>query len=167
MKITQHTVVTMHMAVETEDGVEIDSSFNKQPMQIIQGSHYLIDGLEKAIEGKEAGDTLSITVPPEEAYGERNDALTQAVPKSMFEGIDVQPGMQFRAQTDDSEQSVIVLDVSDEEVIVDGNHPLAGLTLQFKVEIISLRTATEEEIATGEVSKASCCDDDSCSNKNN
>lgn len=151
MKITENTAVTLHLAVTSEDGVQIDTSFDKEPMQIIQGSHYLIEGLELAIEGKEAGDKLNITIPPEKAYGERADALMQAVPKSMFADVEVAPGMQFRAQTDDGEQSVMILEVTEDEVVVDGNHPLAGLTLNFEVEIVAVRTATEEEIEHGHV----------------
>lgn len=151
MKIIENSAVTLHLAVQTEDGVEIDSSFGKTPMQIIQGSHYLIEGLETAIEGKVTGDKINISVPPEKAYGERVDALMQTVPKSMFNDIEVEAGMQFRAQTDGEEQSVIVLEVTEDEVVVDGNHPLSGLTLNFDVEILDVREATAEEIAHGHV----------------
>lgn len=118
-------------------------------MVYLQGSRHLIDGLEKAMLGKEPGDKFELSVEPSEAYGERQEALMQAVPKNMFEGMDVEPGMQFRASTDDGEQSVIILEVTEDEVIVDGNHPLAGLTLLFDVEILDVRKATAEEIEHG------------------
>jgi FKBP-type peptidyl-prolyl cis-trans isomerase SlyD len=149
MKITQETVATIHFTVCTQDGTQIDSSRTGKPMDYLQGSHYLIQGLENELDGKQAGDKFVIDVPPELAYGERHDALVQVVPKSMFADIDVNPGMTFRATTDDGEQSVMVIDVTDDEVVVDGNHPLSGLTLNFDVEVLGVRAATEEEIAHG------------------
>ena len=149
MKISTDSVVTMHFTVSTEDGTQIDSSRNGEPMVVLQGSHYLIQGLEDALIGKASGDKFELSVAPELAYGERHDALVQAVPKSMFENVEVEPGMQFRATTDDGEQSVIVIDVTDDEVVIDGNHPLSGLTLNFEVEIMDVRAATADEIAHG------------------
>ncbi|WP_026377007.1 FKBP-type peptidyl-prolyl cis-trans isomerase [Aestuariibacter salexigens] len=149
MQIEQNTVVTLHYTVSSADGVEIDTSKNGAPMTVLQGSHYLIVGLENALQGKKAGDEFSVDVEPELAYGERHEGLVQSVPKSMFDGMDVQVGMQFRATTDGGEQSVIVIDVDDEKVIVDGNHPLAGHTLTFDVEVLDVRAATDDEISHG------------------
>ena len=101
--------------------------------------------------GKEAGDTFSVTVEPEQGYGERHDDLMQAVPKSMFEGMEIEVGMQFRATTDAGDQSVMIIEIQDEDVIVDGNHPLSGITLHFDVEVLEVRDATEEELAHGHV----------------
>jgi FKBP-type peptidyl-prolyl cis-trans isomerase SlyD len=151
MIIEPNSVVTMHFSVYSEDKTQIDSSREGEPMVYLQGSRHLIDGLEKAMLGKAPGDKFELSVEPTEAYGERQEALMQAVPKDMFKGMDVEPGMQFRASTDDGEQSVIILEVTEEEVIVDGNHPLAGLTLLFDVEILDVRDATDEEIAHGHV----------------
>ncbi|TDF39766.1 peptidylprolyl isomerase [Alteromonadaceae bacterium M269] len=161
MIIAPNSVVTMHFSVFSEDKTQIDSSRNGAPMVYLQGSRHLIDGLEKAMLGKEAGDKFELSVEPSEAYGERQESLVQAVPKDMFEGMDVEPGMQFRATTDDGEQSVIIVDVTEEEVFVDGNHPLAGLTLLFEVEILEVREATEEEIAHGHAHGL----DDTCDHK--
>ncbi|MDN4500860.1 peptidylprolyl isomerase [Alteromonadaceae bacterium BrNp21-10] len=149
MKISNNSVVTMHFTVSAEDGTQIDSSRKGEPMVVLQGSHYLIQGLEDALEGKASGDKFELSVGPELAYGERHDNLVQAVPKNMFDNMDIEAGMQFRATTDDGEQSVIVLDVTDDEVVIDGNHPLSGLTLDFEVEIIDVRAATEDELAHG------------------
>jgi len=157
MQISQNTVVTMHFTVSSEDGVQIDSSRNAEPMVFLQGSHYLIQGLEDALEGKGAGDKFELDVPPELAYGERLDELVQMVPKSMFEGMELEVGMQFRATTDDGEQSVIVIDITDDEVVVDGNHPLSGLTLNFDVEILEVRAATDDEIEHGHVHTEAGC----------
>jgi FKBP-type peptidyl-prolyl cis-trans isomerase SlyD len=151
MIIETNSVVTMHFSVYSEDKTQIDSSRDGSPMVYLQGSRHLIDGLEKAMLGKEPGDKFELSVEPEDAYGERQEALMQAVSKDMFKGLDVEPGMQFRATTDEGEQSVIILEVTENEVVVDGNHPLAGLTLMFDVEILDVREATAEEIAHNHV----------------
>jgi FKBP-type peptidyl-prolyl cis-trans isomerase SlyD len=149
MNISENTVVTMHFTVSAEDGTQIDSSKEKEPMVFLQGSHYLIQGLEDHLENKAPGDKFILEVEPELAYGERQDTLVQEVPKSMFEGMDIEAGMTFRATTDEGEQSVMILDVAEDKVVVDGNHPLSGLTLTFDVEVLDVRQASEEEIAHG------------------
>ncbi len=159
MIIENNKVVTMHYTVMDTDDNIIDSSTDDKPLVFMQGKGFLIPGLEAAIVGKQAGDEFSIEIPAKEGYGERMDTLLQSVPASMFEGMDVQPGMQFRAETDDGEQTVIVLDVDDENVVVDGNHPLAGIDLKFDVEIIDVRMATVQELAHGHAHD----DDSSCS----
>lgn len=150
MKIENDKLVAMHYLVKTSDGTEIDSSLDKEPLHFIHGKGYLIPGLEDALIGKEDGDKFDVDVPASEAYGKRIDELVQVLPKDMFEGMDVAVGLQFRATTDHGEQSVIIIDVTDEEVTVDGNHPLAGHDLSFEVEIISVRDATEEELKEAE-----------------
>ena len=151
MNITNKTVATIHFTVCSSDGTQIDSSRESEPMVYLQGSHFLIKGLEDELEGKIAGDKFAIDIAPDLAYGERHEELVQSVPKTMFEDMEINPGMTFRATTDDGEQSVMILDINDEEVIVDGNHPLSGLTLNFDVEILEVREATEEEIEHGHV----------------
>ncbi|MDK1289282.1 FKBP-type peptidyl-prolyl cis-trans isomerase [Pseudoalteromonas umbrosa] len=160
MKIAQNAVVKMHYAVLDDDQNTIDNTFDEEPLEFIIGTGFLIEGLENALIDKQAGDKISVTVQPEEGYGERNDNLTQAVPKSMFEGIEVEVGMQFRATTDEGEQAVIVIGVEDDEVIVDGNHPLSGLTLHFDVEILDVREATADELAHGHVHGTGGCGHD-------
>ena len=150
MKIENNLAVTMHYLVKTSDGTEIDSSFDGEPLNFVHGKGYLIKGLEAALLGKEAGDKFDVDVAAKDAYGERDDGLVQALPKSMFEGMDVEVGLQFRATTDGGEQSVIVIDVSDDEVVVDGNHPLSGHDLSFSVEIISVQPEAS--------CKKGCCD---------
>ncbi|MGS0536313.1 FKBP-type peptidyl-prolyl cis-trans isomerase [Pseudoalteromonas sp. SaAl2] len=151
MLIATNKVVKMHYSVTDNDNNSIDNSFDGEPLIFIVGTGYLIQGLEDALQGKQAGDTLSVTVEPENGYGERHDELMQAVPKSMFEGMEIEVGMQFRATTDDGDQSVMIIDIQDEEVIVDGNNPLAGITLNFDVEILEVRDATADELAHGHV----------------
>lgn len=157
MNIANNTVVTIHFTVRSSDGTQIDTSRNSEPMVFLQGSHFMIQGLENELEGKTAGDKFVIDIPPNLAYGERHEELVQAVPKSMFEDMEINPGMTFRATTDDGEQSVMIIDVSEDEVIVDGNHPLSGLTLNFDVEVLEVKEATEEEIAHGHPHSESGC----------
>ncbi|WP_102795692.1 FKBP-type peptidyl-prolyl cis-trans isomerase [Bowmanella denitrificans] len=151
MKIAPNKVVTMHYTVSTTEDVQIDSSRDGKPMSFLHGQHFLIQGLEDALLDKQAGDKFVTEVEPANAYGERHDELIQLVPKSMFEGMDVEVGMQFRATTDDGEQSVMIIDITDDEVVVDGNHPLSGVTLKFDVEVLEVRDATEQELAHGHV----------------
>src|SRR5690606_33998556 len=115
-------------------GQLLDESKEGAPLSFIFGRGMLIPGLEKALEGKSVGDKFSAEIASQDAYGERHDGLIQTVPRQMFGDNEVAPGMQFRASTDQGEQSVVIVDVSDEEVTVDGNHPLAGVDLAFDVE---------------------------------
>ena len=149
MNIAHNTIATIHFTVCSSDGTQIDSSKNSQPMVFLQGSHFLIQGLEDELEGKTVGDKFVIDIAPDLAYGERHEELVQAVEKSMFEDMEINEGMTFRATTDDGEQSVMIIEINDEEVIVDGNHPLSGLTLNFDVEILEVREASVEEISHG------------------
>ena len=149
MNIANNTIATIHFTVCSSDGTQIDSSRDSEPMVFLQGSHLLNQGLEDELEGKTVGDKFVVDIAPNLAYGERHEELVQAVPKSMFEDMDINSGMTFRATTDDGEQSVMIIDVNEDNVIVDGNHPLSGLTLNFDVEVLEVREATEEEIAHG------------------
>ena len=170
MKIANDTAVSIHYLVRDSEGTDIDSSFDGEPLKFIQGKGFLIPGLEQELNGKEAGETFTCKVAAADAYGERLDGYVQDVPKSMFEGFEdqLQVGMQLRAGTEEGEQTVIVVGIDEETVTVDGNHPLAGLDLEFDVEIVDVRKATEEEIASGQIKAASSCcssNDDCCGSK--
>ncbi|TRW49591.1 peptidylprolyl isomerase [Aliidiomarina halalkaliphila] len=149
--ISQDKAVTIHYVVKNSDGVTLDQSSEERPLAFIFGRGMLIPGLENALTGKAAGDELSAEIPAADAYGERHDGLIQTVPRNLFGEQEVNPGMQFRATTDNGEQSVMVVEVSDETVTVDGNHPLAGVDLTFDVSVVEVRDATEEELAHGHV----------------
>ncbi len=157
MQIADNHVVTIHYSVKTTDGDVIDSSENAEPLAFIQGSKFMIEGVEEALYGRESGQQFELTVGPEKAYGERQDQLVQEVPVNMFEGMDVEVGMSFRATTDHGEQSVIIIDKDDTNVTVDGNHPLSGMTLVFDVTIEDVREATAEELEHGHVHGAGGC----------
>jgi len=152
MKIEKNKVVVLHYAVSDSEDTLIDSSYDHNPLSVIQGTGYLIPGLEDALEGHQVGDSFEVSVTAENAYGERIDGFVQTVPKEMFAGIeDLEVGSQLRATTDEGEQTVIVIDVTDEEITVDGNHPLAGIDLKFEVEILEVREASTEELEHGHV----------------
>ena len=112
----------------------------------------LISGLENELEGKKEGDKFKITIPPEEAYGQRNQDLVRQVSRAAFKDVkDLQPGMRFQSKTERGTEVFTVEKVEDEKVTIDGNHPLAGEALTFDVEVTGVREATEEEVSHGHV----------------
>ncbi|MFP3978426.1 FKBP-type peptidyl-prolyl cis-trans isomerase [Marinobacter sp. KMM 10035] len=146
--MAQPRVVTIHYTLTNNQGEELDSSRGegREPLSYLEGAQNIIGGLESALNEKSAGDQVKVSVEPAEGYGEINEELVQPVPRTAFEGVDtIEPGMQFQAQTPGGPQVVRVVEVSEETVTIDANHPLAGETLHFDVEIIEARDATEEE----------------------
>ncbi|MCJ2378813.1 peptidylprolyl isomerase [Vibrio sp. ZSDZ34] len=161
MKITKNAVVSLAYQVKTEDDVVVDQSTVDAPLDYLHGHNNLITGLEKQLEGKEVGDKFSATVTPEEAYGEHNDALVQRVPADVFQGVDtIEVGMRFLADTDQGPIPVEVTEVDGDEVVVDGNHMLAGQTLTFVVEVVAMREATAEEVEHGHIHQEGGCGHD-------
>lgn len=161
MKIAKNNVVVMHYAVSDSEGTLIDSSYEDKPMAIIQGVGYLIPGLDDALIDHQAGDKFEVAVACDQAYGERHDDYVQTVPREVLAGVeDLALGTQLRATTDDGEQTVIVIDVQDDVITVDGNHPLSGLDLSFDVEVIEVREATAEELEHGHVHAEGGCGHD-------
>ena len=151
MVIQTNSAVSFHYSLTDDDGNNIDSSEGKEPLGYLHGAGNIIPGLEKALEGKSVGDSLTVAVAAAEGYGEVQKELIQEVPSSAFQGVDsVEVGMQFEAQTGQGGTvPVTVTAVNEETVTVDGNHPLAGKNLNFDVSIEEVREATEEEIANG------------------
>lgn len=152
MQVATHKVVIIDYTLTDDQGNVIDSSKGGEPMAYIQGMNNIIPGLENALAGKQAGDSLQVSVAPDEGYGERNDAMQQEVPREMFDGADeIQVGMQFHASNGDDMHVVTVVGVTDTHITVDGNHPLAGQTLNFDVTIVDVRDASAEEMEHGHV----------------
>ena len=152
MQITNQKVVSIHYTLTNVDGDIIDSSEGHEPLAYLHGFGNIIPGLENALAGRAAGERFTVSIAPDEGYGERDDAMVQSVPRSAFQGVDeIRPGMQFQAQSPECMQLVTVLGVEADEVILDGNHPMAGLTLNFAVEITDVRDATREELEHGHV----------------
>ncbi|MEP3349094.1 MAG: peptidylprolyl isomerase [Marinomonas sp.] len=152
MQITENTVVSMHYTLTDEQGQELDSSVGQDPLVFLSGAQNIIDGLDKALQGKAAGEKLAVSVAPEDGYGAVHQELIQKVPAENFQGVDdIQVGMQFMAQTPGGEQPVTVIGVEEDGIMLDGNHPLAGKTLNFDVEIVDVREASTEELEHGHV----------------
>ncbi|SHK48902.1 FKBP-type peptidyl-prolyl cis-trans isomerase SlyD [Marinobacter antarcticus] len=146
--MAQPRVVTIHYTLTNNQGEELDSSRveGREPLSYLEGSQNIIGGLESALNEKSAGDQVKVSVEPAEGYGEVNEELVQPVPRTAFEGVEsIEPGMQFQAQTPGGPQVVRVVEVNEETVTIDANHPLAGETLHFDVEVIEAREATDEE----------------------
>ena len=152
MQIADKTVVSIHYTLTNALGETIDSSVGQDPLVYLQGAQNIIPGLENALTGKAVGDALQVTVEPAEGYGEIRDELIQEVDRSAFQGVDdIDVGMQFMAQTPWGEQPVTVVKVEGDQITLDGNHQLAGETLNFDVEVVEIREATAEEIEHGHV----------------
>ncbi|MGQ0287315.1 peptidylprolyl isomerase [Pasteurellaceae bacterium 22721_9_1] len=159
MKVAKNVVVSIAYQVRTEDGVLVDEAPVNQPLEYLQGHNNLVIGLENALEGKAVGDKFEVRVKPEEGYGEYNENMVQRVPKEVFQGVDeLEVGMRFIADTDMGPLPVIITEVGESDVVVDGNHMLAGQELLFNVEVVATREATLEEIAHGHIhQEGGCC----------
>lgn len=158
MKIEKNVVVSLAYQLVLEDGAVVDQSTVDAPLDYLHGHNNLITGLENELEGKVVGDKFTATIAPEEAYGEYNDELVQRVPAEVFQGVDeIEVGMRFLADTDQGQIPVEITEVDGDEVVVDGNHMLAGQTLTFDVEVVAIRAATEEEIQHGHIHQAGGC----------
>lgn len=152
MQIAERCVAYFHYTLTNDAGEVLDSSEGREPLPYLHGVGNIVVGLEKALSGKKAGDKLNVDVSPEEGYGVRNDALIQVVPKAAFKGVDnLEPGMQFHAESNAGPVSVVITQIDGENVTIDGNHPLAGETLHFEVEITEVREASVEEVLHGHV----------------
>lgn len=152
MQIAPDKVVHIHYTLRNDEGSILDSSSGGDPLAYLHGKGNLIPGLEQALDGRQSGDRLNLTVEPKDAYGERNEGLVQRVPRRMFSGVkEVKAGMRFHAQSEQGERVVTVTHVTGDLVTVDGNHPLAGQSLSFEVEVTEVRDATAEELEHGHV----------------
>ena len=152
MKVADNSVVVIDYTLTNNEGQVIDSSEGAGPLAYLHGAGNIIPGLEDALLGKEAGDEVKASIEPANAYGERHDALKQEVPAELFSGVEkVEVGMQFQSETDQGPVLVTVTEIGEQTITVDGNHPLAGVHLNFDVNIREVREATEEELEHGHV----------------
>ena len=150
MQIAKHKVVTIDYTLTDDEGTVLDSSKGGELLAYIQGIGNLIPGLETALEGKSSGDTLAVSIPPAEAYGERDEALMQVVACDMFnDADDLEVGVRFRAQLEGGAHVFTVVGMDGDQVTIDGNRPLAGMRLNFDVAVVGVREATEEELSHG------------------
>jgi FKBP-type peptidyl-prolyl cis-trans isomerase SlyD len=152
MQVSKDKVVTFHYVIKDKETGEVieDSNEHGEPAKVLFGRNLLIEGLEKGMMGMEEGERRTIEVKPEEGYGEVDPELIQKVPREYFGDIKLERGMTLRAQIPDGQIiDLRVVDFDDQNVIVDLNHPLAGKTLIFEVEVIKVRDATPDELEHG------------------
>ena len=152
MQIANKHVVTLNYTLKDNDDNVIDKS-DDGSFCYLHGASNIIPGLENALSGKTNGDTFSVTIQPEDAYGIHDEAKSQDVPRSMFPPEqEIKAGMQFNAQGPDGQAvTVTVKSIDGETIVVDGNHPLAGVILNFEVIVMDIRDASAEELEHGHV----------------
>lgn len=152
MKIGKGCVVRMNYTLRDESGVTIESSEGREPLTYLHGLGHLIPGLEKTLDGSQAGLKTTVTVRPQDAYGEKDPQAVIRAERSDFpEGLTLEPGVEVQAETPDGPITFIVMSLEGADVVLDANHPLAGKTLTFDVEVLEVREATADELAHGHV----------------
>ena len=157
MQISKNKVASIHYTLKDKNGEIIDSSEESKPLSYIQGLGNLIPGMERGLEGKIAGDTVSLIIAPEDAYGIRDDQYLSVIPLDNFPDKEsVKPGVQFVAQSDQGSRDAIILKVEGNDVTADFNHPLAGIELHFEIKVMDVREATTEELAHGHIHGEGC-----------
>ena len=144
--IRKHSVVSIHYTLKDDLGAILDSTHvSGKPLTYVHGTDNLLSGLETELEGKHAGQRMKVVVSPKNGFGVINPELKQTLPVELFDGMKLEPGMVFDSQSD-NHQIRTVTDISNGMVTLDANHPLAGKTLHFDVEIIFVRAATSSEL---------------------
>ena len=158
MKIQQDAVVRFNYVLTNDAGQVLDQSPKGQPMAYLHGHGNLIPGLESRVEGRGAGESLTVKVPAAEAYGLRDDGKIIQASRAQFPAeVEVKTGMQFHANSPQGAQVVTVVAVDGERVTLDANHQLAGVDLTFAVEVVEVRAATADELDHGHVHGAGGC----------
>jgi FKBP-type peptidyl-prolyl cis-trans isomerase SlyD len=158
--IETNKVVSIHYTLTNDEGVTLDTSSGRAPLEFIQGKKNIIPGLEKELEGKIIGEKLSVRITPENGYGVHNPQMIQTVPMEQFKHIpNVQVGMNFQFNHPEGGTTILrAVEVTPEHVVLDANHPLAGVHLNFAVEVLAVRSATEDELHHGHLhGGAGCC----------
>lgn len=145
--ISDGKVVDLLYALKNDSGEVLDRADSEAPFTYLHGGQQIVPGLESALTGLKVGDKKNVTVEPADGYGELNPELRLTVGRSQFPGkMEVEPGMQFEAQTPDGHGVVFTVEsIEGDKIKIDGNHPLAGQRLHFDVEVLSMRDATDEE----------------------
>lgn len=152
MKVSEDSVVTIEYRMVNQKGDLVDSSDHGESLSFIQGRNTILPGIEHAIEGRKSGERLTFTLPPEEGYGIRDEAKVAVIPRTQLNSNgELRIGMQFYTQKNGYDLPVTITHFSDEEVTVDGNHPLAGETMNIDLVIIEVRQAIDSELESGKV----------------
>jgi len=151
MKITADKATSINYTLNDSDGKLIDECKDSSFIYL-HGHGNIIPGLESALEGRATGETFDLVIEPADAYGEYNSAITQVIDRAAFGEEAIEVGMQFNAEGDDGEPVLITISkVNGEEITIDGNPPLAGVTLHYNVEVMAVRDATKEELEHGHI----------------
>lgn len=151
MQIQKNTVVTLNYQVADSDGNPVDEG--GQPIVYLHGGYGgIFDVIEEALHGKSQGDKLEIRLEPEDAFGDYDAELVLIEPRSLFPD-NIEVGMEFERASEDGEddERYTITDIAEDKVVVDGNHPLAGMALNFSCTVADVRAATQEEISHGHV----------------
>ena len=152
LPIQKNHVVSIDYTLKNDEGVVIDTSSGGSPLAYLHGSGALIPGMEKALEGKSEGDDFTISISPADGYGDRDDNLIHKVKRKELAHLpDLALGMELEVETDNAPLILTIIDINDEEVVLDGNHPMAGQNLNFEIQIREVREATADEISHGHV----------------
>lgn len=158
MVVGKNSVVSIHYTLKDENGEVLDTSAGREPLDYLHGAGQIIPGLEEELEGKKQGDEFSVVIAPERGYGDRDEALVHEVPKAEFDDAgELEVGMQFRVGGQGGNLIMVVAGIQDETVTLDGNHPLAGVTLAFDVAVAGVREASDEEIKASHSIQGSGC----------
>lgn len=150
MEISNQSVVSFHFTLKNDKGEVLESSVGSEPLVYMHGTGSIVPGLEEALMGRKRGEKLSVVLPPEKAYGQRDERLVQKIPKKEFpQSENLKPGMKFQVNTPNGVMILTVTAIQGTEVVVDGNPELAGMTLHFDIEVTDVRAATAEELEHG------------------
>lgn len=153
-QIAENTVVQFFYSLSDADGSLIESNRDSEPMAYLHGHGGMMPAIEEALEGKAVGESLQLTLTPEQTYGERTEGQEQRVPIKHLQGLPKgtrawKAGMVARVRTDHGWRQVTVVKPGLKMVVIDTNHPLAGKTLTYEIEVVDVRAASDEEIAHG------------------
>jgi len=159
MKVQKNAFVAIDYTLKLDSGELVDQSGPGQPLGFVYASGQIIPGLEKALEGMEVGHEAEVTVEPEDGYGQKNEFLMREIARNEFpDGVDLTPGMTFQASGPHGPIPFRIDSVTDDKVVADFNHPLAGERLNFKVKIAEVREATDAELeALQHACSDACC----------
>jgi len=151
MQVAEKKAVTIKYTLRDEEGAVLDSTEGRDPLTYLHGAGNLVPGVEEALAGKSAGDEIKVTVPPEKGYGAREEGNIRNVPVRKLPDGRIQPGATVQLNTNHGPVIAVVKVVKGDYATIDLNHPLAGKTLKFELQVVEVRDATEEEIAHGHV----------------
>jgi FKBP-type peptidyl-prolyl cis-trans isomerase SlyD len=151
MQIAARKAVTIKYTLKDDGGAVLDTSEGHDPLTYLHGAGNIVPGLEAALDGKAVGDVIAATLSPAEGYGPRDENQIRNVPLRKLPDGKAKVGMRYRIQTEDGQMVALVTAVRGDYATIDANHPLAGKTLHFDVEVVAIRDATEEELTHGHV----------------